>query len=190
MDAVLLSQFYSYPNSSHTGGQLCRDKECPFSGLPVLAEFGGRCQKARLGVGVWWYCYVCSHQECLQEAASNHHSVCLQKWDQGHIYPCLCTNLENSQCFQISYFYLYVCTVATDSYYQSKINVWRSFKLDQVCFGMRLFRTCLSNMWKRSKKKNLKISCLFGETCFVEKSSSLMVASGVCVCACVRACGE
>ena len=32
------------------GGQLCGHKECPFSGVPILAEFGGRYQKAMLGV--------------------------------------------------------------------------------------------------------------------------------------------
>ena len=33
------------------GGQLHVDKECPFSGVyPVMAEFGGRCRKAMLGV--------------------------------------------------------------------------------------------------------------------------------------------
>ena len=51
---MLLPQSFQYPNLSvgadSTGGQVCGDKECPFSGVTVLAEFEGRCQKAMLGV--------------------------------------------------------------------------------------------------------------------------------------------
>ena len=40
------SECDQYPNLSegadHVGGQLRGDKECPFSGVTILAEFGGR----------------------------------------------------------------------------------------------------------------------------------------------------
>ena len=44
---------YQYPDLSdgadRVGGELRGDKECPFSGVTNLAEFGGMCRKAMLG---------------------------------------------------------------------------------------------------------------------------------------------
>ena len=53
-DTMLLPQSYWYPNLSEgadsIGGHMHGDKEYPFSGITIKAEFGGRVCKARLGV--------------------------------------------------------------------------------------------------------------------------------------------
>ena len=54
LGARLLPQSYQYPKLSEdadrVGGQLRGGKECPFSGVTNLAEFGGRCRNAMFGV--------------------------------------------------------------------------------------------------------------------------------------------
>ena len=44
----------------------CRDKESPFSGVAILAEFGGRCWKTMLGVaGNIHFLDLCLSGACL-----------------------------------------------------------------------------------------------------------------------------
>ena len=54
LGARLLPQSYQYPNLSEdanrVGGQLCGDKRVPLQWRNQIWQFGGRCQKAMLGV--------------------------------------------------------------------------------------------------------------------------------------------
>ena len=98
MGARLLPQSYQYPNLSEgtdrIDGQLGGDKECPFSGVTNLAEFGGRSQKAKLSVprSLTSLLVVCGDLRLLQQRSS--HAVnevtaervglVSQSVDQGH----------------------------------------------------------------------------------------------------------
>ena len=87
--------------ADRVAGQLRGDKECPFSGVTNLAEFGGRCRKATLGVCTegCMYCryFPCSFLSGL-ECKAESWLLKRRRWGESGIFSAGDTGGERERC--------------------------------------------------------------------------------------------